>query len=65
MILLLPDRFFGGTDTGRHRLSVTVDWAATVTIPGLPPVQLPGTIARTSAPVPIQVRQARAQLESG
>ncbi len=52
------------TQTGPHQLSVTVTWAATATIGGLGTVPIDGAITRTSPPVAIQVKQARAQLES-
>lgn len=52
-------------ETGAHQLSVTIDWSATATIPGIGTFDVDGFTPRTSSTVPIAVKQARSQLERG
>lgn len=52
------------TETGSHQLSVTIDWSATATITGLGTFDVDGFTPRTSPSLPLQVKQARSQLES-
>lgn len=49
---------------GVYRLSVTVDWAATASIAGIGTIAIDGAIPRTSPAVAVQVKEARARLES-
>lgn len=49
---------------GAYRLSVTVDWAATASIAGIGTIAIDGVIPRTSPAVAVQVKEARARLES-
>lgn len=52
------------SETGSHQLSVTIDWSATATIASIGTFDVDGFTPRTSPSVPIQVKQARSQLES-
>ncbi len=52
------------TTTGTAQLTVTTSWTATATFPGLGTYPVTGAIARTSAPVGVTIKQARAQLEA-
>jgi len=49
---------------GAYRLSVTVDWAAAASIAGIGTIAIDGVIPRTSPAVAVQVKEARARLES-
>lgn len=51
-------------EIGSHQLSVTIDWSAAATIAGVGTFDVDGFTPRTSPNVPIQVKQARSQLES-
>ncbi len=64
---LEPDFYAAHTfdATGPHTATVTVTWTATMTIKGLGTVPVDGTFTRTSTPYTFEVKQARAQLESG
>lgn len=48
--------------TGAHHVTCTVSWTATATVPGLGELPVQGTVQRTSAPLPVQVKEARAEL---
>lgn len=47
---------------GAHRVTCTVAWTATATMPGLGELPVQGSVQRFSAPLPVQVKEARAQL---